>query len=228
MTTGPFLIKHTRFSKNFFIKINTENHEAELTGPGESDDAHEFFIRRVSEYSNYFEILSGEDQQLHLTAMVDWRGYGIHPPQLCRDANGLSYMAIYDQKSQPKNMKPEDPSKCGKDENEAFYISCYTKPAFSNDASYFIVNRETRLFREDVHYRIGCAPNIKHGIHDGEPMLFKFVKVQPWAQPLQEEEQEDPLSCREHHIASDNDDGDPIEGGYCLGTITRDVTERPS
>ena len=222
MTTGPFLIKHTRFNEDFFVKIGTEN-EAELTGPGESDDAHQFFIRRVSEYSNYFEILSSEDQQLHLTAMVDWRGYGIHPPQLRRDANGWSYMAIYDQKSRPKNMKPEDPSKCGKNENEAFYISCYKKPALSKDASYLIVNRETKLFREDVNYWIGCVPNIKHGTHDGEPMLFKFIK--PQAQ--EEGEQGDNLSHRERRIVSDYG-GDPDEGRDRLATITRDVTDRQS
>ena len=64
-------------------------------------------------------------------------------------------------------------------------------------------------------------PNIKHGIHDGEPMLFKFIK--PRAQ--EEGEQEDTFK---HHIASDNDDGDPVEDRDHLGSITMDVTDRQS
>lgn len=222
---GPFLIKHTRFNEDFFVKISEEN-EVQLTSPGESDDAHQFFIRRVSEYSNYFEILSSEDQQLHFTTMVDWRGYGIHPPQLRRDANGRSYMAIYDQKSLSANMKPEDPSKCGTNENEAFYISCYTKPALSRNASYLIVNRQTKMFREEAHYWIGCVPNIKHGVRDGEPMLFKFVKPQPRAQQQEATEPEDTSSRRID--ADGGDDDDPIGGRGHLGSIAMDVTQRPS
>ena len=180
--TGPFLIKHTRFNEDLFVMIGDEN-EVQVTGDIKS--ASPFFIRRVSDYSNYFEILSANDQELHLTATVDWRGHGIHPPKLRRDANGWSYLAIYDKKSQPKDMKLEDPSKCGEDEKETFYISCYIKPAFSKDASYLIVNRETNWRGNAVHYWIGCVPSIKHNKKDGEPMLFKLVK------PPQEEEQEE-------------------------------------
>ena len=183
MITGPFLIKYTHYDENLFITISNE-HDIQLTG--DIKDAFPFFIRRVNDYSNYFEILSSYDQELHVTVMVDWRGHGLHPPKLRTDANGWSYMAIYNKKSQPKYMTLEDPSKCGEEETDAFYISCYAKPAYSKDASYLIVHRETKLWSNQVHYWIGCVPNIKHNRQDGEPMLFKFVK------PPQEEERGGP------------------------------------
>ena len=76
-------------------------------------------------------------------------------------------------------MKPKDPSRCGKDETEAFFISCYTKPAFSENASYLTVNQKVKWpwSHDDTNrYWIGCAPSIKHNSRDGEPMLFKLEK----------------------------------------------------
>ena len=177
MTKGPFLIKHQHFNEDFYIKIGEEN-EVELTDAGQIHDAHRFYIKRVSEYSNYFEIVSRDDKKKHITATMDWRGYGIHPPKLRSDENGRSFMAIYDRKSKPKDMKLEDPSKCGEDDDDAFFISCYTKPAFSKDASYLIVNQKVKWpWSDDTHrFWIGCAPNIKHNSRNGEPMLFKLVK----------------------------------------------------
>jgi hypothetical protein len=232
VTKGPFLIKHTHSSGDFFIKIGEDpENQVQLTGPGESGDAHQFFIRRVSEYSNYFEILS-EDQQLHLTATMDFRGRGIHPPQMRTDANGWSYMAIYDKKSRSKETKPVDPSKCGEDENDAFFISCYIKPAFSKDISYLIVKRETKFkpfHRDDAHYNywIGCVPNIRHG-HGREPMLFKFVK--PRVQEASREPEDTPRRAGRiatDDIEGDDDDRDGERRGR-LHSITVDVTPRPS
>ena len=199
MITGPFLIKHTRFNEDLFVKIGEEN-DVQVTR--QISEAFPFFIRRVSEYSDYFELLklTSHEPELHLTASVNWRGNAIHPPRLRSDANGWSYLAIYDKKSRPKDMKIEDPSKCGKDEKEAFYISCYVKPGFSKDASYLIVNRETNWLRRGdvVRYWIGCVPSIKHNGRDGEPMLFKLVKPphareeeQPRAPPSPEQREND-------------------------------------
>ena len=202
---GPFLIKHTRFNQDYYVQIGEEN-ELKLIGPGDRDEPQQFHIKRVSKYNKYFEIVSSDDQKLHLTATVDWRGYGIHPPKLRSDANGRFYMAIYDRKSRPKDMKLEDPSKCGKGNDEAFFISCSTKPAFTNDASYLIVNEKVRLPWSDPNQHrlwIGCAPSIKHNSRNGEPMLFKLVKRERTATP-QREVQEDGGSDQESDVGSVN------------------------
>lgn len=228
VTIGPFLIKHTRFDEDFFVKIGPGK-EVQLTEPGRSDNADQFLIKRVSVYNNYFEIVPANDPKLHLTVMVDWRGQGIRPPQLRSDANGWSYMAIYDQKSLSRNMKPEDPSKCGKDESEAFYISCYSKPALSNDVSYLIVNRQNKMFRDEVRYWIGCVPNIKHSVHEGQPMLFKFIRPQPAHQEVREGPPEDVPLHRERRVASDGGDDDTTEGrDHRVGSFSMDITQRPS
>lgn len=204
VTSGPFLIKHTQSrTDDFFVKVSKEN-EVQLTR--KRDEAHPFYIRRVSEYSDYFEIIdSSQKGKLHFTATVNWRGYGVHPPKLRSDANGRSYMAIYDRESRPKDMKLEDPRKCGKNENDAFFISCYTKPAFSKDACYLIVNRKVKWpwsSDTDLEYWIGCAPSIKHNRQDGEPMLFKLVS--------QEEEHEATTPSR---VADDGEPAEETDGG---------------
>ena len=201
MTLGPFLIQHTRFNDDFFIKIGEEN-EIQLTDPGEIGDAHQFYIKRVNEYSKYFEIISKDNKRLHITATVDWRGYSVYVPKLRSDANGRSYMAIYDRKSRSKDPQPEDPSKCGEDEEEAFFISCYTKPTHSKDASYLIINQKVKWPWSDTDanpYWVGCTPSIKHNSRDGEPMLFKFKKP--------EEESPEPTPPPQGRV---QDDGDSI------------------
>lgn len=171
---GPFLIKNVRFREELFFRVNDTN-EIDITK--ERSEATNFFIRRVNEYSNYFEvIISRENPQLHLSAMVNWRGYRSRPLQLRSDANAWSYLAIYDKSSRQNEMKIEDPSKI-EDENEAFYISCYVKPAFSTRASYLIINAKTDWRGHSTgDYSIGCVPSIKHNQEPGEPMLFKLVK----------------------------------------------------
>ena len=225
VTIGPFLIKHTRFDEDFFVKIGPDK-EVQLTEQGRSDNADQFLIKRVSVYNNYFEIVPANDPKLHLTVMVDWRGQGIRPPQLRNDTNGWSYMAIYDQKSLSRSMKPEDPSKCGKDESEAFYISCYFKPALSNDVSYLIVNRKNKIFSDEVHYWIGCVPNIKQG----QPMLFKFIRPPPAPQEVPEEPPEEVPLHRERRVATDDGgDDDTTEGRDTrVGSFSMDITQRPS
>lgn len=191
MTSGPFLIKHTHNrDEDFFVKVSKEN-KVELTS--DMKKALEFYIRRVSKYSDYFEIIK---KDMHFTAAVNWRGYAIRPPMLRRtDTNGTgrSFMAIYDKESRPKDMKLKDPSEYEKKEGDTFFISCYTKPASSKDTSYLIVNRKVKWpWSSDApdpadRYWIGCAPSIKRNGRNQEPMLFELQSVPP--SQSQEEEQ---------------------------------------
>ena len=215
VTSGPFLIKHTdNRDKDLFVTVSEEN-EVQLTS--RMKEALPFYIRRVSKYSNYFEIIKKDEKDkkdLRFTATVNWRGHAIHPPMLRRtDTNGTgrSFMAIYDKESRPKDMKLKDPSECGKKESDTFFISCYTKAASSKDTSYLIVNRkvkwpwssepDTDLDPAD-RYWIGCAPSIKRNGRKQEPMLFKLQSV--------------PQSPEEEHAATSppprqDDADDPIE-----------------
>ena len=92
---GLFLIKHTRLVRIIY----QDQWRVWQTAHRRNQRCLSIFVKRVSNYNNYFEIVSSYDQDLHLTAMVDWRGYRVHPLKLQRDANGGSYMAVYDKHS---------------------------------------------------------------------------------------------------------------------------------
>ena len=136
----------------------------------------------MNEYDNYFEIISSGDPSLHLSAMVNWRGYTSRPLQLRHDADAWSYLAIHNEKSrvQFKQLKPEDldpwPNKWF-DGNERFYISCNAKPAPSKEASYLSVHRKTHYWKGEPTYTTGCVPSIKEDTKDGVSMLFKLVPI---------------------------------------------------
>ena len=203
ITAGPFFISTTFGDQKVFFKVK-HNDDVDITD--RQSEASQFYIKRINEYSKYFQILSSEpDDDKHITATVAWRGYSSRPLQLRSDANGWYFLAIHDRTTNPKKQmpKPEHPRKWINGRGE-FYVSCYTKPIRSRDVSYLSVHLKPPAWRRDHPiYTLGCVPSIDQNAKDTVSMLFKLDKVPP-ARPPQ------PVNPPNEEIGTPDRGGSPL------------------
>ena len=177
---SQFYIKHEQ--GNQFFRVNRyETSESTSTSTGDNIDSSCY----VTQFSTNSEWCL---PNLHLTAVVNRRGYNSHnrPLQLQhRDTNSqsYSYLAICERKSQLSDsdeVELVDPERWFQDGNETFYIRCSAEQdTTSGKSSYLCVRRKVSWCtrRRQVTYSTGCVPSIKHHNKQGKAMLFKLVRA---------------------------------------------------